>query len=173
VRLASTTVQNVVTYTVVVDASNPEGLLFPGMTADVTFEVARSDKDVLKVPATALRLQPPADLIEKTGAKPSAGEEAPKKERGNRGPRTNGETPRKSGPAHERKSTVYVVTPDNRLRAIAVKTGISDGISTVVEPIEPGTLDEGTEVVTSIVRDTGPATTNPFAPPRMGGGRGR
>jgi HlyD family secretion protein len=172
VRLASTTVQNVVTYTVVVDAENPDGLLFPGMTADVTFEIARSDKEVLKVPATALRLSPPADLVEKA-AKPGASEEAPKKERGSRGTRANGDAPKKSGAPHERKSAVYVVTADNRLRAIAVKVGISDGIATVVEPVEPGTLDEGTEIVTSIVRDTGPATTNPFAPPRMGGGRGR
>src|SRR6185369_13929509 len=37
VRLASTTVSNVVTYTVIVDASNPDGLLFPGMTASLTF----------------------------------------------------------------------------------------------------------------------------------------
>src|SRR5258706_237929 len=64
VRLASTTVQNVVTYTVVVDASNPDGLLFPGMTASLTFEIARSSKDALHVPATALRLQPAAELVD-------------------------------------------------------------------------------------------------------------
>src|SRR5262249_34328042 len=40
VRLASTTVQNVVTYTVMVDAFNPDGLLLPGMTANVTFEIS-------------------------------------------------------------------------------------------------------------------------------------
>jgi HlyD family secretion protein len=63
VRLASTTVQNVVTYTVIVEASNPDGLLFPGMTANVIFEVNRSKKDSLRVPATALRLQPAAELM--------------------------------------------------------------------------------------------------------------
>jgi len=56
VRLASTTVQNVVTYTVLVDASNPEGLLLPGMTANVTFEIAKSAKDALYVLAAVLRL---------------------------------------------------------------------------------------------------------------------
>jgi len=36
VRLNATTVQNVVTYTTVVDFANPEMKLFPGMTAYVT-----------------------------------------------------------------------------------------------------------------------------------------
>src|SRR5262249_31716668 len=62
-RLASTTVSNVVTYTVIVDASNPDGLLFPGMTANATFEIQRSEPETLKVPATALRLQPGPELL--------------------------------------------------------------------------------------------------------------
>ena len=56
VRLASTTVQNVVTYTVLVDASNPRGLLLPGMTANVTFEISRSAADAWTYGLTALAL---------------------------------------------------------------------------------------------------------------------
>ena len=43
VRLQPTTVQNVVTYNVVVTVPNPEKKLFPGMTANVSMEVERRD----------------------------------------------------------------------------------------------------------------------------------
>jgi HlyD family secretion protein len=61
VRLQSTTSQNVVNYTVVVGVANPDLALLPGMTATVTFEVARAG-DVLKVANAALRFQAPAAL---------------------------------------------------------------------------------------------------------------
>lgn len=56
VRLNPTTVQNVVTYTVVVDAANP-GDLLPGMTAYVNIRTAEK-QDALKVPNSALRFKP-------------------------------------------------------------------------------------------------------------------
>jgi HlyD family secretion protein len=58
VRLAPTTVQNVVTYTVLVEAPNPEEKLLPGMTANLSFEIERRD-DVLTVADSALRFTPP------------------------------------------------------------------------------------------------------------------
>ncbi len=57
VRQAPITVQNVVTYDVVVAVANPEFLLKPGMTANVTIITARRD-DVLRVPVQALRFSP-------------------------------------------------------------------------------------------------------------------
>lgn len=57
VRLAPTTVQNVVTYTAVVEVANPDLKLKPGMTANVTVSVAES-ANVLAVPNTALRFRP-------------------------------------------------------------------------------------------------------------------
>lgn len=57
VRLQSTTTDNVVTYTVVVDVDNPDHQLLPGMTANVDFVVAEA-RDVLTVPAAALRFRP-------------------------------------------------------------------------------------------------------------------
>jgi len=59
VRLQSTTSNNVVSYTVVVGVATPDLALLPGMTATVTFEVARAT-DVLKVADAALRFQAPA-----------------------------------------------------------------------------------------------------------------
>src|SRR5512133_775279 len=58
VRLNSTTVNNVVSYTAVVSVSNEDGKLLPGMTANVKLQTASAD-DVLTVPSTALRFTPP------------------------------------------------------------------------------------------------------------------
>lgn len=57
VRLNPTTTQNVVTYTVVVEAPNPELKLLPGMTANLEFQVTQH-ADVLRVPNAALRYFP-------------------------------------------------------------------------------------------------------------------
>jgi HlyD family secretion protein len=57
VRQAPITVQNVVTYDVVIAVSNPELLLKPGMTANARIVTAERD-DVLKVPLQALRFSP-------------------------------------------------------------------------------------------------------------------
>ncbi len=166
VRLAATTVQNVVTYTVIVEASNPDRLLFPGMTANVTFEIARSPKDSLRVPATALRVQPPPELVVAeplpAGAPPGAAPEGGR-----------GRPPKRGGAVHGRPSVVYVPVGDGKLKAVYVRPGVSDGAFTAVEVRDPQSLPEGTEVVTAILRAEEPTATNPFAPPRFGSPRGR
>ena len=67
VRKAATVVSNVVTYTVVVSAANPELTLLPGMTANVRIITATKDK-ALKVPNAALRFRPPGAGEEKKPA---------------------------------------------------------------------------------------------------------
>ena len=62
VRLKSTVVSNVVTYTVIIRVDNSELKLKPSMTANVTI-VTEEKKDVLKVPAAALRFTPPGDVL--------------------------------------------------------------------------------------------------------------
>ena len=57
VRLDPTVVQNVVTYTTIIDVPNPGRRLKPGMTATVSIQTARAD-DTLRVPAAALRYTP-------------------------------------------------------------------------------------------------------------------
>ncbi|MEN9705140.1 MAG: hypothetical protein RLZZ393_1019 [Pseudomonadota bacterium] len=65
VRLAATSVQNVVTYSVMVQAPNPRQMLLPGMTANVRIVTDRRE-NVLRVPNDAVRFQPP-------GAAPARG----------------------------------------------------------------------------------------------------
>jgi HlyD family secretion protein len=57
VRKSAQTVQNVVTYTVLVSAENPDGTLMPGMTANVRI-VTDTRESVLKVANAALRFRP-------------------------------------------------------------------------------------------------------------------
>ncbi len=57
VRLASTTTNNVVTYTVIVSVDNTEGLVIPGMSANVSIIVGEA-KDVLCVENKALKFTP-------------------------------------------------------------------------------------------------------------------
>jgi HlyD family secretion protein len=61
IRNAAQMVQNVVTYDAVIDVSNPDLKLKPGMTCNVTFVYAEKDA-VLKIPNAALRFRPPEDL---------------------------------------------------------------------------------------------------------------
>ncbi len=102
VRNAPTTVQNVVTYDVVIGVDNPDLELRPGMTATVTITTARRD-DVLKVPLRALRFRP-----------------------------SRGEGDRRSDTAEEsmakgtRPDSVFVVQPDGRLSRVKVATGVRD-----------------------------------------------
>lgn len=60
IRLQPSTVDNVVTYTVIVDASNESGQLMPGMTATVDFIVHQSENALL-VPVAALKFTPDAN----------------------------------------------------------------------------------------------------------------
>jgi HlyD family secretion protein len=57
IRLAATEINNVVTYTVIIEAKNEDRRLFPGMTANVRIESARRD-DVMRVLNDALRFRP-------------------------------------------------------------------------------------------------------------------
>lgn len=66
IRLNPTTANNVVTYAAIINARNDELKLKPGMTANVTIEVARRD-DVLRVPNAALRFKPDAKTLASAG----------------------------------------------------------------------------------------------------------
>lgn len=62
VRLQPTVVQNVVVYSTVILVPNPQWKLKPGMTANVSIEVARKT-DVLRVPAAATRFRPTEEMF--------------------------------------------------------------------------------------------------------------
>lgn len=69
VRLQPQTLQNVVTYTAVIDVANPDLKLKPGMTANVTVVVGERD-NVLTVPNAALRFRPDNQPAPRKAASP-------------------------------------------------------------------------------------------------------
>jgi HlyD family secretion protein len=71
IRRGPITVQNVVTYDVVVAVDNPDRKLFPGMTADTHIVIDERD-DVLRVPLPAVRFHP-----EGFGSSPRSGTPSP------------------------------------------------------------------------------------------------
>jgi HlyD family secretion protein len=102
IRKAPISAQNVVTYDVVVAASNPDFQLFPGMTANVTILTAKID-DALKVANSAVRFRPSAQVLTQSSLQPAlAG-----------------------------KQQVYVLA-GGKLKSVSVKFGISDGKSTMM-----------------------------------------
>lgn len=132
-RMAATNVQNVITYNVIVTFSNPEGLLMPGMTANVRVATESRD-DVLKVPNAALRLRI-AGLTD--AAEPAV---APAGVAANAAAAPAG---RRDGGGAGRAGRLWLLE-NGRPRMVEVRTGLSDGLSTEVSA--PG-LQQGAEVI--------------------------
>jgi HlyD family secretion protein len=124
IRKSPVNVQNVVSYTVVISARNPDLALLPGMTANVRVVVEQRD-NALKVPNAALRFRP-------------AGEAEPP-------PRPRQGADQKGRDAG-RSGRVWV--PEGRgARPLDVRLGLSDGLSTEVVA---GPLAQGTEVIVGL-----------------------
>jgi HlyD family secretion protein len=160
VRLNAAMTQNVVNYTVEVLTDNSNGRMLPYLTANVQFEVGRSER-VLQVPNAALRFTP---------RNPPGGGE-----RGGGGEGRARASTRPSAPtASSSRGTVWVQRGDS-VKPIHVKTGLTDGTVTEVSSNE---LSEGMEVIVGerIVDSGGAASgaATPFTPtfPRGGGRRG-
>jgi HlyD family secretion protein len=75
VRLAALAEQNVVTYTVVIEADNPGQRLLPGMTANVTI-VTGEVENALSVPSAALRFVPRGSAETLIGSRAEGGQRA-------------------------------------------------------------------------------------------------
>ncbi len=66
IRKAATTTSNVVTFPVIIEAENPDEMLFPGMTATLSIETAR-EENVVAVSSAAFRFRPKDEDREKFG----------------------------------------------------------------------------------------------------------
>jgi HlyD family secretion protein len=144
VRNAPTTIQNVVTYNVVVKVANPELKLKPGMTANVSI-ITALEKDVLKVPNAAIRFkwQPAGAESERGGARAGA------------------EQAKARGAANASKTQGVWVLEGKKPRRVPVSLGINDGSNTAVLS---GELKEGDAVIieaTGQVKKGAPQTGGP------------
>jgi HlyD family secretion protein len=139
VRLSPQTVQNVVTYTAVIDVANPDLKLKPGMTANVTATIQERE-NALAVPNGALRFQPQGEAASNGG-----------------GAQAGQNTRRRGAPV------VWRVRGDKKLEPVSIRTGISDGAKTEVVS---GELREGDIVAVPAQQAAG---SRPAAGARSGG----
>jgi HlyD family secretion protein len=128
IRNAPTTIQNVVTYAVVVKVANPELKLKPGMTANVSI-ITALEKGVIKIPNAALRFKwQPAGVSPERGSAGAAGAGRPQAVRPEAGAKTQG---------------VWILDGKKPRRAL-LTLGISDGNETAVLS---GELKDGDAVI--------------------------
>jgi HlyD family secretion protein len=140
--------QNVVMYTVEVNAENPQNILLPYLTANVHF-VLRKDSDVLLVPNAALRWEPSV-RSEKPGGKGSGDTNS-----------AGSKTAKADKQAKGSHGTIWVKDGQS-VRPVEVSTGASDGVNTAVAA---DNLAEGQEVVIGEETLSAQANTkNPFVP---------
>jgi len=184
-RLNPVTVQNVVTYSVVMDVDNPEQKLKPGMTANLTITIDERN-NVLKVPNSALRFTPQDGSGQRAaggngngqGRRQSGGGDASPRN-GNAGNGTDVQFAPSTAPVLAGQTRiVWVLGQDGKPQRRRIKVGLTDGAST--EVVE-GNLVEGELVITGQTLSSASRTnTNQgsapgfgSAPRTGGGGRGR
>ena len=149
IRLSSTTVQNVVTYPVIVSAPNPELDLLPGMTASISFQVDHRD-DVIKIPNAALRFYPNAKNVRPEDLPVLEGQQSlnPNNGQGESEPSEKQMSTEERTQLRRNRHRRHVwVAEGDLLRAVEVVTGLSDNQFT---ELIKGSLKEGDVLVTGI-----------------------
>ncbi len=182
IRLQPRTVSNVVTYTVVCEADNEDGMLMPGMTATVSI-VTEKHSDVLLVPSRALRFQPPDDVLAAYRAKQAA-RWANRSDSGSTGGHNlpgfspgvgagagagGGQSGSPSG-GFRNMSTVWYVDSLGQLSAAPFRAGLTDNSDTEVAASR--TLREGMRIIVGSLDASAKKTTATTQMPRFGGMRG-
>jgi HlyD family secretion protein len=191
IRLQPVVTSNVVTYTVIVNAPNPEMKLMPGMTANITVLVQKLDS-VLVVPGKALRFTPDAAYLAEylkanpPGQRQGGGEGgqpsneatgAPNGQQGNFQRQGGGGSQLQgsgfsAGGAQQKKPVVVWVKTGDKLQRKRIATGAVDGTNAEIK----WGLKEGDEVVLSMTQGSKAGATadantsrSPFMPQRPAG----
>jgi len=185
IRLSPVTTSTVVTYTVIINAPNPDQKLLPGMTANIII-YAEEHLDVLTLPYKAIKFKPDAEYLAKMAEAFMAGKEPGKMNAGAgsgsfqgagsgsfpgagsasfQGAGSGSFTGAGSGAGFEMPTMVWIRTDDG-IRPVPVKLGSNDGINAEVV----SGLAEGDEVVvkmtvaTAKVKKEKQVASNPFMP---------
>lgn len=143
VRLQPVEVSNVITYTVIVSAQNPNLMLKPGMTAGITVFIDEVN-DVLVVPGKVIRFKPEREMMKQYMESIPEGERPHRPNQSNMASdRPPQRTSRNEMPEHMK---LMWVKQSEVIRPVMVETGLTDGAS--IEVVSG--LSEGDEVVTSM-----------------------
>ncbi len=159
IRLQPSTVNNVVNYTVIVNADNPDHLLLPGMTATVDF-IAQHLENVLLIPNAALRFKP-------TEAMQTAMREQMKKRMENSGGGQRMRPGDNSGSApptarHDRRrdfKMIWILGEDGKPEMSGFVPGPTDGKFTAVK--QSRKLKEGIEVIVGLNQKNSNGSSHP------------
>jgi len=163
VRNSPTTTSGVVTYDAVIDVSNQDHVLRPGMTANCTFVLEKVD-DAIKIPNAALRFKPSREqimaLMEKFGMRQGghhrgmhgsgagSGDWSGRAEggpMGGMGGMGGGGAPSNVKGPNDKKVVWKLV--DGKPKMVFVKLGLTDGSST---QLLDGDLQPGDQLITEI-----------------------
>ena len=150
VRLSATTESNVVTYTVIIDADNPEQKLKPGLTATITI-FTQELKDIDTVPASAIAFSPDTETLQKYYQQNQITAKIPEI---------------KTGKGKEKY--IWIKNNDGSLSQKLITVGINDGIN--IQVISG--LSGNEQIVTSLDEQTEPVAksesdgSSPFMPKR-------
>ena len=147
VRINPTVTSNVVTYTVIINAPNPETKLFPGMTANVTI-VTKKETGVC-IPMTALYTSLDQDVIKQFEKKGYTFQSLYKNQE-----------ELTQGLKDVTRKTIWVKKGENTYQQVSVTVGLNNGVKTLIED----GLQEGEQVVLGV------SEAMPGMPPGMPSG---
>ena len=123
IRMKPTTTSNVVTYTVIIEAPNPDQKLFPGMTASVT--IVTEEQTGLAVPAEAFNFTPDEQVLKAL--------RKPEKPEGQMPEPPMGERPEMDGKAMAGSHNMVWIKKGDNMMPRPVKVGMSDGAYKIIE----------------------------------------
>lgn len=159
VRINPTVTSNVVTYTVIINAPNPEMKLFPGMTANVS--ITTKKESGVCIPPTALFTTIEPDVMKQFEKKGYTFQSLYKNQE-----------EIAQGLKDITKKTIWVKKGDKNYEQVRVSVGLNNGVKTLV----PEGLQEGEEVVIGVSEAMGgmpngnkggkSGSSNPFMPGR-------
>ncbi|MBR6470784.1 MAG: efflux RND transporter periplasmic adaptor subunit [Victivallales bacterium] len=183
IRLSSTTTSNVVTYPVIVEAENPGEKLFPGMTANLSI-ITQDASDSVVVPNAATRFTPPNQASASPSGNFQAGSPQGPPVGEGRIPEGFPKRPQIPSKANDdvqageevTYATIWIADSDTEIHPVTVRTGISDGVNTVIldgEELLGKNVVVGKQTAAQANQGTGDQPKNPFmpTPPGRGGNR--
>lgn len=151
VRINPTVTSNVVTYTVIINAPNPESKLFPGMTASVSIVTKKESGLAVPMQALFVSLDPMSQkMLEKKGYSFKM--------------LYRDEKALTEGLKDISKKPIWVMRGEKSFEQVSVTTGLSNGVTTLVSGIK-----EGDMILIGVNEVGGPMTSgkkssNPFMP---------
>lgn len=155
VRLSPTTSSNVVTYTVIISADNPEAKLKPGLTATITI-YTREEKGVNTLTKKAIDFEPNTALLQKYYQQEGINQPIPKIKK------------------NDTQKYIWIKNTDGSIAQKSITTGVNDGVNVIVKSGLSKTdkvVDDLEEIETKTNSSSGESSPFMPTPPKRGGSK--